>query len=125
MGIRKYLIEFGASMLAYMLALLVTNACLRAGMFHGAGRQAIALLPMLPGCAICWAILRQLGRCDELQRRLQFEALAMSFAATALLTFSYGFLEGVGYPKMSMFVVWPMMAALWIIGVAIGTWRYR
>lgn len=123
--IRKYLIEFGGSTLAYVAALAITNACLMAGIFHGIGRHAIALLPMLPACAICWAIIRQLGRLDELQRRLQFEALAMSFAATALLTFSYGFLEGLGYPKLSMFVVWPIMCAFWIIGVAVGNWRYR
>jgi hypothetical protein len=61
---------------------------------------------------------------DELQRKLQFEALALAFAGTALLTFGYGFLEGVGLPRLSMFVVWPLMAALWVVGVFIGRVRY-
>ena len=60
-----------------------------------------------------------------MQRKLQLEALAMAFAGTALITFGYGFLEGAGLPKLSMFVVWPIMAALWVIGVTVGRWRYR
>jgi hypothetical protein len=121
----RYLTELGMSTAVYVAALAVSNSILFHDPPHGLWRQGVALLPMLPACAICWAILRQLQRVDELQRRLQFEALALAFAATALLTFSYGFLEGIGYPKLSMFVVWPTMCAFWIIGVAIGFWRYR
>jgi len=124
-AIRRYVAELGSGLLAYGAALAVSNAILMQVHVHGVVRQAIALLPMLPALLVCWAILRQLRRLDELQRRLQFEALSMSFAATALLTFSYGFLEGVGYPRLSMFVVWPTMCAFWIIGVGIGSWRYR
>ena len=65
-----------------------------------------------------------MGRLDELQRRIQFEAIAFAFAGTALLTFSYGFVENVGFPHLSWFFVWPIMAILWIIGLGIATRRY-
>ena len=60
-----------------------------------------------------------------MQRKLQFEALALAFAGTALITFSYGFLEGAGFPRISMFAVWPLMAAIWFIGVMIGRLRFK
>ncbi|HAY49934.1 MAG: hypothetical protein CMO04_03105 [Thalassospira sp.] len=85
----------------------------------------ISLLPMLPAIFICAVIVRTIRQMDEMQRKLQFEALAMAFAGTALITFGYGFLEGSGLPKVSMFVVWPIMAVLWFIGVMIGRIRFR
>ena len=50
--------------------------------------------------------------------------LGLSIAATALLSFGYGFLEGLGYPRLSMFGVWPLMAVLWLIGLALAGRRY-
>jgi hypothetical protein len=64
-------------------------------------------------------------RMDELQMRIQFEALGFAFAGTAILTFSYGFLEGLGYPKLSMFMVWPILAVLWVVGLVLARRRYQ
>ncbi len=88
-------------------------------------RDALALSPMLAAAAMPWIIVRELRRMDELQLRIQLEALGFAFAGTALATFSYGFLEGLGYPRLSMFDVWPLMAVLWIVGLALARRRYR
>ena len=88
-------------------------------------RDLIALSPILPAAATAWVVLRELRRMDELQRRIQLEALGFSFAGTAILTFSYGFLEGLGYPRLSMFTVWPLLAALWIVGLVLARRRYQ
>lgn len=80
---------------------------------------------MIPATVMCWVVLRHLRRVDELQRRVQLEALGLAFAGTALITFSYGFLELIGFPKLSMFAVWPIMAMLWIIGGLLAGRRYR
>ncbi|WJH39870.1 hypothetical protein N7E02_24680 [Aliirhizobium terrae] len=88
-------------------------------------RSILALIPMIPAFAMCWVVLRQLRRMDELQRRIQLEAMGFAFAGTALITFSYGFLEVTGFEKVSMFLVWPVMAVLWVIGTIIGNRRYR
>jgi hypothetical protein len=69
----------------------------------------VSLLPVLPVILVIWVIIRQFIRFDELQRKIQLQALAISFLGTAFLTFSYGFLENIGFPKLTMFIVWPMM----------------
>lgn len=88
-------------------------------------RVPIILLPMLPALLIPVVVLRALRRMDELERQIQLEALGFAFAATAVLTFAYGFLERVGAPPMGGFVVWPLMAVLWGIGVGIANRRFR
>ncbi|EPG35903.1 hypothetical protein [Acinetobacter colistiniresistens] len=85
----------------------------------------VSLTPMLPALAIAYVIIQQFKRFDELQQKIQLHALGMSFVGTSLITFSYGFLENVGFPKLTMFVIWPMMAVLWSIATAVGTWKYR
>jgi hypothetical protein len=61
-------------------------------------------------------VLRQLRRLDEPALRVQLEALGFAFFGTVLLSFGYGFLEGLGWPRLSMFAVWPVMAVLWVVG---------
>ncbi|MDQ8953389.1 hypothetical protein RFH42_10500 [Acinetobacter rudis] len=71
------------------------------------------------------SVIRLITQLDELQRQIQLYALAFAFTGTALTTFSYGFLENIGFPHFPIFMVWPVMATLWGVGVAIGIWRYR
>ena len=122
---RRYAIELGGAMLAYAGVLVGSVMLLQTGRFTGTVATLIALSPMLPCAVACWAILRQFRRLDELQLRVQLEALGFSFAGTALLSFSYGFLEGLGWKPLSMFTVWPVMAGLWIVGGFIAARRYR
>lgn len=120
----RYFKEFFAVLLAYMVALML-SVTLLAHVESQMLRPIFALLPMVPGFAMCWIVLRQLRRVDELQRRIQLEAMGFAFAGTALVTFSYGFLEIAGYERLSMFLIWPLMAILWIAGTIIGNRRYR
>ncbi len=125
MTTRRYLLEFGAGMAAYGFALIATLYLLNVTGPDVAYRPVLSLLPMIPAVAVAWAVVRQLRRLDEMQRLVQFEALGLAFAATALVTVSYGFLEIVGFPKISMFAIWPLMAVFWLIGTTISRWRYR
>jgi hypothetical protein len=122
---RRCLVELGVAMLVYALVLCTSIFLLKTGYFEGPSATLVALLPALPCIAACWTILRQFRRLDELQMRVQLEALGFAFAGTALLTFSYGFLEGVGWRPLSMFSVWPLMAVLWVVGGVIAARRYR
>jgi hypothetical protein len=121
----RYATELGGALAAYILCLTVSLRLLSSGGQSDLMRLAITLLPMLPGIAICWVVLRALRRLDELARKIQLEAIGVAFAGTALITFSYGFLENIGLPSLSMFVIWPLMAALWFAGTIIGQLRYR
>lgn len=122
---RRYALELLGALLLYAAVLAGSRAVVDAGMVPADWMIPLALLP-LPVCVlVAWIIFRQLRQLDEMQQRVKFEAMAFSFTGTALITFSYGFLEGVGLPKQSMFMVWPVMAVLWVVGDVIACRRYR
>ena len=123
--LRRYFFELTAALVLYAVLLISTNLIGRHFEPGGIARYTLALLPMLGCLAALWAIMRAVRRMDELQRRIQFEALAFAFAMTALVTFGYGFLEGVGLPHFPIFAVWPLMAVSWILGLIVTQRRYR
>ncbi|WP_029012440.1 hypothetical protein [Niveispirillum irakense] len=122
---RRYVIELSSTILAYALMLVGVNKAMQWGWVPDGMQIPVALLPMLPCLLVVWVIMRHIRRLDELQRRMQFEGLAFGFAMTALLTFSYGFLENKGLPRLSMHVVWPVMSFFWVTGYVLACRRYR
>ena len=122
---KQYLKELATTLAVYGVMLVGSIELLTHAEVARPWRDLIALSPMIPAAATAWIVLRELRRMDELQRRIQLEALGFSFAGTAILTFSYGFLEGLGYPRLSMFTVWPLLAALWIVGLVLARRRYQ
>ena len=122
---KQYLKELAATLLAYGVVLVGSIELLTHVDIARPWRDLLALSPILPAAAVAWVVLRELRRMDELQRRIQLEALGFAFAGTAILTFSYGFLEGLGYPRQSMFMVWPLLAVLWIVGLVLARRRYQ
>lgn len=119
------MIEFGGAMISYAIVLVTVILVLNNIDAESGWRIPLALLPMIPVVLAFLAFLRYLDRMDELQRRIQMEALAFGFGGTALLTFGYGFLQIVGFPQVSWFFVWPIMALLWIAGKFRAERRYR
>jgi len=100
-----YFRELLAALALYTILLM---AAIRFGrpMEPGLLRTAVLLSPMIGFGAGIWAIVRQIGRADEYIRMRLLENVSLAAAITAGLTFSYGFLETAGYPKLSMFTVW-------------------
>ena len=127
MFVKRYHREAGAAFAGYVVVLLGSYWFL----LHGENidprwQTALVLSPVLPFAGLGWVILRQFRRLDELQVRMQFEAAIFAVWGTALLSIGYGFLETVGYPKLSMFWVVPIMGLLWILASLHGKkWRYR
>lgn len=82
-------------------------------------QTVVYISPMVPFLLAIWAVVRQIRRSDEFMRKTVVEQVAISAAVTAGWTFTYGFLENAGFPKLSMFTVWPAMGAVWaILGIA-------
>jgi hypothetical protein len=121
---RRYLAEFGTAMTAYVIVLLGTAWVLNA-FPEGSWRYPVAVLPVLPVVGVLWAVQRSVARMDELQRRVQLEGTAFACVGTGVLTFTYGFLEGVGLPHLNWTWVLPLLFALWGLGVALAGRRYR
>jgi hypothetical protein len=117
-------IEIGLALLAYMMFLVGSVTVLR-GNPDASWRYVVAVIPVAPAAVVLFLITRRLAQLDELQRRIQTEAFGFSLGATALITFAYGFLEGVGMPHLNWTYIVPLEAALWALGTAIFTFRYR
>ena len=121
---RRYSLELGGAMLLYATLLVGMNLVDRAVHPVGLARLALVLTPMI-ALAAAWAILRGLWRMDELQRRIQYDAIALSFLGTALITFGWGFAEGAGAPRLPAFAVWPIMGTLWGVGMIVARRGFR
>jgi len=80
---------------------------------EGVLRTVIMVIPMIGFGLMIRAIARHVARIDEYQRQRLLESLALAFAITGGLTFTYGFLETAGFPRLSMFTVWIIMGASW------------
>ena len=120
---RAYTRELGLAMAAYVIVVLVSIKLV--GGLEQPIKTLVALTPLVPAGLALFAYLRFLSRMDELGRRIQLEALAFGFGAAGMLTFAYGFLENAGFPQLSYIWVFPLMIALWGIGGAIASYRYR
>lgn len=122
---KRYVLELSGALGLYALLLIAANVAERALQPVGALDLAINLVPMVGAVAAAWVILRNLRQMDEMQRRIQFDAIAMSFVGTALITFGWGFAEGAGLPHLRAFAVWPIMATLWGFSLVVAQRRYR
>ena len=120
---RAYTRELGLAMAAYVIVVLISIKLV--GGLDQPIKTLVALTPLVPATLALFAYLRFLSRMDELGRRIQLEALAFGFGAAGMLTFAYGFLENAGFPQLSYIWVFPLMIALWGIGGAIASYRYR
>lgn len=120
----KAQIQFAFALLAFLMILAGSVTVVQA---NGAEtwRYAIAAIPVVPAGIVIWLFVRALSRLDEVQKRVQVQALGFALAATALATFGYGFLEGVGWPQMNGTMVLPLMVLLWGVGMIVIALRYR
>ncbi len=111
---KAYMRELMGSLALYMVLLF---AAIRWGrpMEEGVLRTLVLLSPMIGFGLALWAIARHFGRIDEYVRMRLLETVALAAAITAGLTFSYGFLETAGYPKLSMFTVWCVLCGATIL----------
>ena len=120
---RPFVTQFALSMLAYVVVLIASILLLQRNP-EAWWRFPVALSPVIPALIGMQVIVRVAREMDELQQRIQLEAVAFSLGSTAMLTFSYGFLEGVGFPHLNWTFVLPVIVALWGIGQVIARRRY-
>jgi len=114
---RQYVIELSSALALYAVVLTVAIS-VGEHMRSGIWRTLLLVSPMGPFMLMLLAIVRQFRRVDEYARMQILENIAISAAVTAGWTFTYGFLENAGFPRLTMFTVGPVMGILWG-GVAI------
>jgi hypothetical protein len=112
---------FAASYAAAMAALKTIE-------MPAGARIAVALLPFPFFVAFLIAEIRLLRRVDELERKIQLEALAVAFPAAMLLMMALGLLERAVALKpedWSYRHTWFFLPLFYFVGLGIARRRYR
>ena len=98
-------------------------------LFRGwTGTRAIlaALFPIAVWAFLVVTLGRAIASLDELQRRIQTEAIAIGFAGTVIVCGGYGLLEIAGVvPALNWGLVIFVMTFMWFVGKMWTLWRYR
>ena len=123
---RRYLREFIPAMTAYVLLILGSVYWLRVGHPTGYWRAAIALLPVLPIVLAMRAIVRVIRDSDELERRIELEAVAISALLVGTSFFSAGLLAAAHVIALEGddVAIWVLPALCGIYGLA-KCWAVR
>ena len=112
-------------LVTYTLALLA----LKFLVLEPAVAGAIAFVPVVPFVFFLFAFVKTLRNADELQRRIQLEALAIAFPVTLVGLMLLGLLE-MAFPNglgrdLSYHHVWTYLPILYFCSVAVASHRYR
>ena len=113
---------------AWALSFLAARLGLEATQFGSAGAVLLALLPVPFFAAFLVCLISGVRRSDELERRVQLEALAVAFPLTMLLLMLLGLLElatELNRDDCSHRHVWMFLPLLYFGGMALARRRYQ
>ena len=125
---KRYMREFIPAMVGYMLALPVSILLLLMVDMPTALQVVVAMLPVVPMVGVMRAMLRHMLRQDEMQQRIELQAVAITCAVIGVATFSLGFLQNVRLlPSPAWLMLWvlPLMIGTYGLVRALITRRYR
>jgi hypothetical protein len=91
-------------------------------------RVVVAILPAIPFAVFLWLFVRNIGRLDEMQRRIQMEAMAFAFPLAVFLLMVLGLLQlAVPLPAddLSYRHVWAFLPLFYFAGLALAWRRYK
>lgn len=87
--------------------------------------KPLVLLPLLPAALATWAFLSMIREADELERRINYQALSFGFVVTFAASLAYALAEDLGLPRISSFWWWFVLAVSWGVGLTIYSRKYR
>jgi hypothetical protein len=99
--------------------------------WSGPTRASLALTPMVPGLLYVWSCVRFIGGMDELQRRIQLEALLFATLGTVGIGTVINVLNanGVSFARfqhgLELGSAFVLMFALWVLGCVVANCRYK
>jgi hypothetical protein len=119
--IRRILLAAGFCVLVGMgYAVLVDRG------WSGTRATLAALLPIAAWSFLVVTLAMAIASLDELQRRIQTEAIAIGFAGTVIVCGGYGLLGLAGIlPAINWGLVIFVMVLMWFVGKMWTLWRYR
>jgi hypothetical protein len=88
-------------------------------------RVWIGLLPAVPAMLVILAMVRRVARLDELQRRIELEAIVVASLLVGMASFVVGFLVEAHVIQISIISVFPTMICVYAFAQTWAAWRYR
>ena len=122
---KRYLREFWLALAAYLVAIVFSVNLIDQTPVGSLLRILWVVVPIIPIGFVLVIFLRYLNDVDELQQRIQLQAIAFSAGAISMLTFAYGVLESVGLPQLPLIYVFPITMTLWGLSLAFLTRKYK
>jgi hypothetical protein len=117
----------GVAVVVWMVLFFVARFSLESPAWSSSTRVAIALLPLPAFAWFLWAFVLGIREADELERRIQLEALAVAFPLTALLFMTLGLMQ-IAVPlspdNWSYRHTWPLIYVFYIVGLMAARRRY-
>jgi hypothetical protein len=117
-----------AAALIWFLTYLGSRLALEDSSLSPSLRTAVALVPVLPFVLFLMAQGQALRDLDELERRIQLEALAIAFPGALLLIMTLGLLQlaiPLSPADWSYRHIWPFLFLFYFLGLALTRRRYR
>lgn len=121
---RRYLRAFLPAMGGYVLAIFVLGFVRHAGLPAWA-LAALALLPVVPMVWVVLTMWRFARDSDELERRIQLEAVFVTCAVAGLAAFAVGMLQMVGLVRFDAGLFFVLPGMFLVYGVASWWCRRR
>lgn len=122
---RVYVVQVLVLMVVLYPALLIGFLLLAPHIPPGGLRTAIAVVPAVPVLLLGVAIIRFVRQSDELQRRIQIEAMAAGFFAMLGVGVTAAFLQLGGQPPLTPWASVVAGGLVWGAAVIIQQLRYR
>jgi hypothetical protein len=120
----RLLVALGVWLVTYFVA----RALLKNGQMETWLRVLVAIGP-LPFFAVClWLVIQGVRSLDELERKIQLEALAMAYTITIFLLMTLGLMQRaveLKFEDWSYAHVWAYVTALYPVCVGFAARRYR
>lgn len=125
---RQYMREFLPAMAAYVIAVFASVLLLKQA-DAPATRALLALLPVLPIAFALRAIMRYVRNVDEMQQRIELEAIAFATAFVSLVYLAAGFLQLARvidlHAGIAMTLVFPLVCGVYGIAKPVVARRFR
>lgn len=125
---RRYLRALWPIMVGYSLTLFLSIWLVKRGIESVPLRAVVAVLPVLPIALLMRAALRYLREIDELQRRIETEAIGIASLLVSLLFFAGGLLQKAKVvdidAAVAMIWVFPLLCAIYGIAKMVLARRY-
>lgn len=108
---------------AWLAAYVLARLLIEGDAVEGTARVVVALIPLLPFAMLLWWVQRGLRDMDELHRKVNLEALAVSYPIAILMIMVMGLVDlAIGIPVAHFHKAWVFLMLLYFTALWVA-WR--